>query len=533
MSWFPCLHSTCRERPGDNGPYSKTQLPTSESSVESAASHASNERDPAESSAWSLVPRVGADEPQDLEEATLSETKTSVPRDPSLQNDVQSQQHVAHRTESHRVNPSLDAYVSAFEVVRATNQRVLDRVFELNSTRGPLLKQIESLLRALDEFVRHITEHPGPSDGNDAPATKVRDLQQQFDTLRNGQFASLQADEARYREIEDDIIQSLHRSGTYLDNLLRSTPTSPNLNHEASTDLPQDPAIVGNGLNEQSADVLRYLTQLGDVDALQEKLSDLYTERAQLLEEQKSKEKLGVSLDDDSLAFLQSSEREADELVEQLEYARLVLQALKQLIDDADAQSLSKDDFPVSEVDEDSAGLQHLEDGLTAQSFQVPLRDRGRQLVVRQRLEAHDNDFKVTLESTDDAALATAMFINAWMLKRLFHLPRTLDRLISIVEQRHPGADLDLLERTFLAYWFNDGSASDFKTRRSLADQQTMRANTLSRYFEPKSIASDTAVPTGSSPLLRLGPSVRTSEIIKQAIRFQGFRSLQVSEKSS
>ncbi|OCT49536.1 hypothetical protein CLCR_06980 [Cladophialophora carrionii] len=508
-------------------------LPTSESSVESAASHASKEHDPApeaaESSAWSLVPRTGADEPPELGEATLSETKTSVPRKASFGDDVQSQHNVTRRPESHRVNPSLDAYVSAFEVVRATNQRVLDQVFELNSTRGPLLKQIESLLRALDEFVRHITDHTGPPDVSGDLATKVQVLQQQLDTLRNGQFASLQADEARHQATEDDIIQSLHRSGTYLDNLLRSTPASPNLNHETSPDLPQDPAMVGNGLQEQSADVLRYLTQLGDVDALQEKLSDLYTERAQLLEEQKSKAKLGVRLDDDSLAFLQSSEREAGELVEQLEYARLVLEALKQLIDDPDAQSLSNDDSPVAEVDEDSAGLRLLEERFAAESLPAPPTESDRQLVVRQRLEAHDNDFKLILESADDAALETALFINAWMLKRLLYLPRTLDRLVSIVEQQHPDADLDRLERTFLAYWFNDGSATDFASKRSLADQQTMRANSLSRYFEPKSIASDTAVP-GSSPLLQLGPSVRTSEIIEQAIRFQGLRSSQVSE---
>ncbi|KIW69846.1 hypothetical protein PV04_02169 [Phialophora macrospora] len=528
------------EQPDGTGPYSKHQLPEKESSVESVSSHASEyhdpEPDPAEFSAWNLVQDSDVVEAPRVEDPKPSETQTSEPRKASFGDDAQSERNVDRGTESNKVNPPLDAYVSAFEVVRATNQRVLDQVFELNSMRGPLLKQIESLLRTLDGFVHHITDNTIPPDGSNGLAVRVRDLQQQLDTLNNGQFASLQADEARYKKIEDDIIQSLHRSGAYLDHLLQPTSTSPNLNHASfsDSDLSHGQVPVGNGLNEESTDVIRYLTQLGDVDALQESLSELYTERAQLLEEQKSKAKLGVRLDDDSLAFLQSSEREAEVLLEQLEYARLVLEALRQLIDDPDATASSNDDFPVSEVDEDSAELKLLTDSFAAQSLQTTATENGKPALVRRRLQTHDNTFEVVLDSPDDnddgTALETARFINAWMLKRLLYLPRTLDRLISIVEQLHPGAEPEQLERAFLTHWLEDGSAADFATHRSLADQQTMRANTLSGYLEPKSMPSDTAVP-GSSPLLRLGPSVRTAEIIEQAIRFQGLRSSRMSDE--
>jgi hypothetical protein len=499
--------------------------------VESASSHASRyhdpepEPEPAEFSAYDLL------QDSDVEAPGIEEARPSVPRKASSSDDVQSEQNVDRDTESHRVNPPLDAYVSAFEMVRATNQRVLDQVFELNSMRGPLLKQIESLLRALDGFVHHITDHTTPPDGTNGLAAKVQELQQQLDTLSNGQFASLQADEARYKKIEDDIIQSLHRSGTYLDNFLRPASTSSNLNHETSSDLLHGQATAENSFNEQSADVIRYLTQLGDVDALQENLSELYTERAQLLEEQKSKAKLGVRLDDDSLAFLESSEREAGVLLEQLEYARLVLEALQELIDDPDVPAPSNDDIPVSVVDEDSAELDLLTDSFPAESLRTTATESDKQVSVRRILQTHDNNFEAVLESTDnddEAALETARFINAWMLKRLLYLPRTLDRLISIAEQLHPGAEAEQLERAFLTDWFEDGSAADFAKHRSLADQQTMRANTLSRYFDPKSVANDTAL-LGSSPLLRLGPSVRTGEIIEQANRFQGLRSSRMS----
>jgi hypothetical protein len=530
MSRFSCLFPTCSEQPDGIGPYRKHQLQASESSVESASSHASKyhdpEPEPAEFSAYDLIQDSDVEAPA-VEEARPSEVQTSVPRKASSRDDVQSEQNVDRDTASHRVIPPLDAYVSAFEVVRATNQRVLDQVFELNSMRGPLLKQIESLLRALDGFVHHITDHTTPPDGTNGLAAKVQELQQQLDTLSNGQFASLQADEARYKKIEDDIIQSLHRSGTYLDNFLRPTSTSPNLNHETSLDPLHDQATAENGFNEQSADIIRYLTQLGDVDALQESLSELYTERAQLLEEQKSKAKLGVRLDDDSLAFLESSEREAGVLLEQLEYARLVLEALQQLVDDPDVPAPSNDDLPVSVVDPDSAELELLTATFTAKSLRATATESDKQISVRHRLQTHDNNSEAIPESTDYDN-ETARFINDWMLQRLLYLPRTLDRLISIAEQLYPGEEAVQLERAFLTHWFEDGSAADFAKHRSLADQQTMRANTLSRYFDPKSVANDTAL-LGSSSLLRLGPSVRTGEIIEQAIRFQGLRSSRMS----
>lgn len=78
---------------------------------------------------------------------------------------------------------------------------------------------------------------------------------------------------------------------------------------------PRISALVGHSWTDQQ--YKEYLSRIGDADVVEERLQELRHERACLVEEGKSRVRVGMNLDEESLQFLESFDRRHEELQEQ------------------------------------------------------------------------------------------------------------------------------------------------------------------------------------------------------------------------
>ena len=201
---------------------------------------------------------------------------------------------------------------------------------------------------------------------------------------------------------------------------------------------------------DSSPQAQRYLSQLGEVTLLQERLGDLDSHYAQVIGEQAVREDIGLALDDISRLFLDRYEREREELSLELEQAEKLLEDYKADLEDrdhhisalnpsldstfvADGNSTAhtlfgKDDF----FDNAAAGESNTEDPRLAAIAQTYLFPANREAVNKME------------------------YINAWLLDRL----RNSTQEITLLLEQHAGRGIFLspteFRRQVLFYWDRD-----------------------------------------------------------------------------
>jgi hypothetical protein len=238
-----------------------------------------------------------------------------------------------------------ESLFDGLRMLRNTIQDVSRLVFDLNATTAPMIVQVRESVEGLTEALGKLPDHDtqGTTDSTAQPATD--DLRQRIRFLVQGPLASLQAEEDGRANIEYKIVQQLSRAESYLRRLLDhdGTASPPELESGSASPRAMDETDYENVGSVRSAVNDQYLSSVGDVDLLQERIMDMRDEKAQLLEEQSTREFLGLSLDDDSLQFLASVDQEEEVLQDELEYAEIGLQALKELVHDDEARQITND----------------------------------------------------------------------------------------------------------------------------------------------------------------------------------------------
>ncbi|KIX93190.1 uncharacterized protein Z520_11044 [Fonsecaea multimorphosa CBS 102226] len=411
------------------------------------------------------------------------------------------------------------------------NAQVLAQVFELNAIRAPMFQQTEDVVDSLKELLHQVTDLTKSADLPDHLTAQLGDIQRKFDLFCKGPFASFRADEAKCAHLENDIIQSLFHSGRRLDRVLDTNADKPAVFPESETimSLADEQEDLGDGPAERSPEDIQYLSTIGDRDMILELLSDLRGEQRQLLEEQKSRAHFGLSLDEDSLRFLDTFDHQEQVLLDELEYAELGLEALKQLMADDEALAISNEALE-REPDEDQGAMRYLErEMLLSHPISLPSR-RAMQSPLYQGILHRKIRLVDHLRGPDMIPVDPGDFVNVWLLQRLQSLPRLLGEYASLTETQYAEIEDDDLEDLFLEKWFNDSTAADFAKHRTFADQQSMQANLAeSGNLEQRSLSAVPVRPT-SIPLLRLGDSTTAKDIITQAMQAQGILSPPLSD---
>ena len=418
-------------------------------------------------------------------------------------------------------------HVLALKVHRTTNEHVLQKAFELNAASAALFKDTKSLVHSLEPFMREMDQFT--SAAIDLPSdliTSFRSLQQNYETVRNDHITAFQIGQDRYANIEHDIIQSLLRSSRYLDRFFKSDAVNPNLSlgPEPTFISLESTVDIGDEVVKRSASVVQYLSQVGDIDAIQEKLTDLYLEYDQLLSEKESRARFGLSLDEESQEFLTTFHEREQILVDELEYAEIVMEALRQLVHDKEALEISNDAY--TENRDEKPEMIDIADFVTGtfdRSGSSP--QAGNQTPALLNSRADNMTFDNYYDGSDPTIADTARFINTWMLHRVGSQPAFLSKFSYALEKHYSGLPAEDLETIFFELWFNDSSATGFRDNRTIADEQSMYANRAdSQNPEPESVPLP---PQQSQPftLLRTGPQMTVEEIIAQAVRTRGDQS--------
>ncbi|EXJ86267.1 hypothetical protein A1O1_06637 [Capronia coronata CBS 617.96] len=431
-----------------------------------------------------------------------------------------------HDIPSHRGEPLLrrgehDPYLSdmipALERVRHTNHEATQLIFEWNSISAPLFKQMETVIQSLTGFMHGMAVMANTSGVPKDFAPRFAELRKDFEMMYREHFAAFETDRSRYTKTENDIIQTLYRSSRLLDGILSGDPGVSSFGQDSDISVKSSRVELEGELIEPSPGVERYSSQLGEVDTIRERLAELQAEIAQLSQEQISRAQFGLSLDDESLQFLEEGRMQEQVIFEELEYAVLVLDALERLLHEPEALQIPIDHPFDGEMEE--AGLIDEIGGPAIPETVVAPWTTEQSWPFQLGLQTRTMKFSEHLSGPSSAPIHPANFINRWLLQRSCSMPRLLRLLVALIQKHRGVVDLQSAESVFIDIWFNDGSAADFARYRTFADQQSKLVSVGdSRLLQARTDAAGTAH-VGSAPLLKMGPSVTAQDIIAQAIR--------------
>ena len=223
-------------------------------------------------------------------------------------------------------------------------------------------------------------------------------------------------------------------------------------------------SIVSSGdiRRDSSPQAQRFLSQLGEVTLLQERLMDLDSHHAQVIGEQAVREDIGLALDDFSKLFLDRYEREREELSLELERAEKLLEDYKADLEDRDhhisALDPSLDSTWIADGDSTAHSLSGKDD-----SFNDAL--AGDNNIEDPKLAAIAQTY---LFPANREAVKKTEYINLWLLDRL----RNSTQEITLLLAKHKDEGIFLNPTDFrqqvLFFWDRDETTQPRFTTTSL-----------------------------------------------------------------
>ena len=195
--------------------------------------------------------------------------------------------------------------------------------------------------------------------------------------------------------------------------------------------------------------MVEYLTCMGDLEILHERVHELDTEWMELSEKQKSRTQFDLLMDDDSLGFLDSYEEHRKQTVADIEKTMLEANRLRAI---CQSQGLIPADQPqpsnlADDDDEDELAL----DGTDQEQLEEPLKTSAMQ-------ESPHPFFEPSSMST--TKFDRSQFINKWILHQLRHSTLQIAKLKSLPELRElaevEGFDGVSISRLAMDLWFMD-----------------------------------------------------------------------------
>jgi hypothetical protein len=420
---------------------------------------------------------------------------------------------------------------------RAANQNVVQKAFELNAASNAIFGALRQLIPELEMFMQQLEQASNTMDLSADQANKVRQLQDGFQSLRSNHLNAVKSEQERFAEVAMTIIHSLLRSGKHLDHMFKANHIARSVTRSPEPTLRSAPAEVdiGGQTVARSKSVIQYLSRLGDIDLIQEKLTDLYIEREQLQDEQESRRRFGLTLNDEALELLESFKKQEIFLEDELEFAQTVMEALRELVHDAEALKISNEAYEEN-IEEEPRQLEFLDPAhqkglsLPQFSFQPPRPSESDSDLDQppdldlQLNEVRFADFYNHPDLTAQGA-ATARFIDTWMLHRIHLQPELLARFTTMLPHQHEGEQAENLRQRFLDLWFDESFSAQFDQIRTDADKRSMQVSQAHSWDSKPADISSMSQLSVPMPLLRTGPETTANELIEHAIQTRSLTS--------
>ncbi|KAJ5168396.1 uncharacterized protein N7482_003990 [Penicillium canariense] len=253
--------------------------------------------------------------------------------------------------------------------------------------------------------------------------------------------------ESDYHKFEDELGQresSLDKRMTRLNHILRkhaSLITQQPDAIDSDSDVLPDSLSTGN-VNQLSPKVAEYLSLVGEVRMLRDRRSELESEYLNLIDQRELRERIGISLDHEALAFLAGYNEERAKTEAELDMALRRAKA-----------------HPEHNNHDEAAGLDEqwklvVKDFLPTSPEDQPLQDPLRMTEFEDRSPFFEERRAVPLNKTT--------FVNRWLLHRLRHSSFEMLRYKSdpeLLDLMGQGWDGDSISQMALMLWFRDETA--------------------------------------------------------------------------
>jgi hypothetical protein len=234
---------------------------------------------------------------------------------------------------------------------------------------------------------------------------------------------------------------------------------------ESSLSTRSDPA-------ENSSKVNQYLSRKGDMHVLEERLNELRMERAQLVEEELVRAKVGRALDEYSQAFLLNFDIRHDELQRELAHTKEDVARLRMaLLEKEDFISLDQFDDTRRDMSDKDSLVTMPNPALSTDEILNPEEADPEEQEPLLLTGAEDPNpvFSESVLQGSKSAINKASYINLWLLHRLRMSLPEVRRFKSTLELKDLNLDQTQIKDMVLKWWFNDGSAAAFAHARNVA----------------------------------------------------------------
>ena len=252
-----------------------------------------------------------------------------------------------------------------------------------------------------------------------------------------------------------------------------------------------------------SQQVNKYLSRKGDANIVRERLDDLRAERAELVEEEIRRARIGLTLDEHSRAFLTKFDANHEALQQELAQIEEDVLRLKQALVDHDEFFFSTDQFDGSAweiVDVPTSGLtQRLSleaDGGFDFADGDPSRNDPLLLPVLPVEEDLKPVFSKSSTGVSKGLLGTANYINQWLLHRLQRSLQEVRRFMSIGDIQRLNLSQEQIKDLVLEWWFKDQSVDAFvNARKSVAQSANLSTQASPGLIRDRETKSDSQFP--------------------------------------
>ncbi|RJE24961.1 hypothetical protein PHISCL_02725 [Aspergillus sclerotialis] len=251
--------------------------------------------------------------------------------------------------------------------------------------------------------------------------------------------------EMNYNQVEDELMveeYALFQMMTKLSELLQQNVAPSVMEDTQLSDFESDDtSSTISSLQRVPPSVVAYLSRAGDMRLLQERLAELDTEWLSIVDKQGVRQKMGISMDEESLEFLRDYDEERRQIQDELND---VFREVKRLRAVCDSEGVVMDQY--------AKGIEAVHENYLDENIHQPI----------DPLETSATDDNQPFFEVGPGQLNRTTFINKWILHQLRHSRVEITRLKSLPELQglaDKGWDATNISRLALTMWFTDDAA--------------------------------------------------------------------------
>ena len=272
---------------------------------------------------------------------------------------------------------------------------------------------------------------------------ETRPLGSEFEQLQSVTDAYLDL-ERNYTQVEDELIVeevALFETMKKLSDMLQQTPVPAAMEDTVLSDSESDDtSSTISGSQQVPPSVSAYLSRVGDMRLLRERLAELELEWLTIVDKQSVRQKFGIPMDEESLEFLRDYDEERGQIQEELSEAFHDVKRLRAICDNEGVV-----------MDQYAKGIESVYEDYRDETTQQPT----------DPLKTSPTDDNHPFFEVGPGQLNRTTFINKWLLHRLRHSTVEISRLKSLPELQSladKGWDQANISRLALTMWFTDDS---------------------------------------------------------------------------